>query len=48
MNFAIYLVPVLLGMSAGALAMWLWFHCNGLIRTRDEWEKAQRDKEDKP
>jgi len=28
------------GWSLGGTAMWLWFHLNGLIRTREEWEAS--------
>jgi len=31
------MIYFLLGVSCGATVMWLWFHLNGLIRSRDEY-----------
>ncbi len=36
-----------LGWMIGTAAMWAWFHCNNLIRSRSEWyalRKAQGKK----
>ena len=42
-----YLAGVLLGWSIGAVAMWLYFHTAGLIKTEAQYIADRWDKEAK-